>query len=133
MGRPGVGWGGAYVDSWGSGETAGQREAAVHPHFSLHPLFATSPFLTAIRWLPVSRQMQNAAAGGGVGTELIFTFLLEEGGADPLCLQHSLQGAKTQDCPFFSSTPTPLKPLLCRLCPPRRPTVLRNPFKKQDS
>lgn len=65
MGRPGVGWGGAYVDSWGSGETAGQREAAVHPHFSLHPLFATSPFLTAIRWLPVSRQMQNAAAGGG--------------------------------------------------------------------
>lgn len=103
MGRPGVGWGGAYVDSWGSGETAGQQEAAVHPHFSLHPLFATSPFLTAIRWLPVSRQMQKAG-GGGVGTELIFTFLLGEGGADPLCLQHSFKEPKNK---IAHSSPPP--------------------------
>lgn len=83
-GTPGVGWGGdAYVDSWGFGETAGQREAAVSPPFSLHPLFASSPFLTAIRWLPVSRQMQKAGGGGEVGTELIFTSLLEAAGADP--------------------------------------------------
>lgn len=70
------------MDSRGSGETAGQRDAAVHPHLSLHPLFASSPFLTAIRWLPVSRQMPKE--GGEVDTELIFTSLLRGGrGRDP--------------------------------------------------
>lgn len=56
--------GGACVGSGGSVETVGQKEAAVHPHLSLHPLFASSPFLTAIRWLPVSRQMQKEGGGG---------------------------------------------------------------------
>lgn len=33
----GVGWGDTYVNSWVSGETAGQGEAAVHPPLLLPP------------------------------------------------------------------------------------------------
>lgn len=95
------GLGGVLCGSPGSGETAGQREEAVYPHFSFHPLFASSPFLTAFRWLPVSRQMQK----GEVDTELIFASFLKGGRCKDPSADNTASTSQKLRCSFLLPHP----------------------------
>ena len=111
------------------GKAPGELDRFFHPHLSLHPLFASSPFLTAIRWLPVSRQMQKEG-GGGYWAHLYLP-PSREGGAETPSADNRASSSQKQN-PILPPT-TPLTQFLCPPHPPRRLRVLQNPFKKQGS
>lgn len=98
----------------------------------------TSPSTHSLLVLPFSLLSDGYQSPGKcksreANTELIFASFLKGGRCrDPLCQQHSFKKPKIK---ILISSPPPVlfTAISCAPCSPRRPVVLQNLFKKQNS